>query len=102
MSCVVFSRVGLPWGGLGLFVNVAYQQFLFEHGCDVFIAGESDNMGFRFAEECGIPMIETSHEVNKKRKLILLVFFILTTYRPKCCQNPEKQSYRRTYDYKLK
>ena len=57
-------RVGLPWGGLGLFVNVGYQQRLIEQGCDVFIAGESDNYGFRFAQECGIPMIETSHELS--------------------------------------
>ncbi len=59
------SRVGLPWGGLGLFVNVGYQQRLVARGCDVFIAGESDNYGFRFAAECGIPMIETSHEVSE-------------------------------------
>jgi len=58
-------RVGLPWGGLGLFVNVGYQQSLVAQGCDVFIAGESDNYGFRFAAECGIPMIETSHEVSE-------------------------------------
>ena len=61
----VVHRVGLPWGGLGLFVNVGYQQRLIEQGCDVFIAGESDNYGFRFAAECGIPMIETSHELSE-------------------------------------
>lgn len=55
-------RVGLPWGGLGLFVNVHYQQRLVALGCDVFIAGESDSYGFRFACEAGVPMIETSHE----------------------------------------
>lgn len=54
-------RIGLPWGGLGLFVNVAYQERLIELGCDAFIAGESDDYGFRFCAECGIPMIETSH-----------------------------------------
>ncbi len=59
------KRVGLPWGGLGLFVNVGYQQRLVELGCDVFIAGESDNYGFRFAVESGIPMIETSHELSE-------------------------------------
>ena len=59
------QRVGLPWGGLGLFVNVGYQQKLIAQGCDAFIAGESDNYGFRFAEEAGIPMIETSHEVSE-------------------------------------
>jgi putative NIF3 family GTP cyclohydrolase 1 type 2 len=58
-------RVGLPWGGLGLFVNVGYQQKLIAEGCDVFIAGESDNYGFRFAQEAGIPMIETSHEISE-------------------------------------
>ena len=58
-------RVGLPWGGLGLFVNVAYQQQLVAQGCDVFIAGETDNYGFRFAAECDIPMIETSHELSE-------------------------------------
>ncbi len=61
----IVRRVGLPWGGLGLFVNVGYQQQLIELGCDVFIAGESDNYGFRFAAECGIPMIETSHEISE-------------------------------------
>ena len=61
----VVHRVGLPWGGLGLIVNVGYQQRLIEQGCDVFIAGESDNYGFRFAAECGIPMIETSHELSE-------------------------------------
>jgi putative NIF3 family GTP cyclohydrolase 1 type 2 len=61
----IVRRVGLPWGGLGLFVNVGYQQRLIEQGCDVFIAGESDNYGFRFAAECGIPMIETSHELSE-------------------------------------
>ena len=42
-------RVGVPLGGAGLFVNVGYQQRLVELGCDVFIAGESDSYGFRFA-----------------------------------------------------
>jgi len=61
----VVHRVGLPWGGLGLFVNVDYQQRLIAQGCDVFISGESDNYGFRFAQELGIPTIETSHEVSE-------------------------------------
>ena len=64
------SRVGLPWGGVGLFVNVSYQQSLIEQECDVFIAGETDNYGFRFAQESGIPMIETSHEVSENPGLI--------------------------------
>ncbi|MFZ2655559.1 MAG: Nif3-like dinuclear metal center hexameric protein [Victivallales bacterium] len=64
-SKMIVRRVGLPWGGLGLFVNVGYQQKLVEQKCDVFIAGESDSYGFRFAVESGIPMIETSHEISE-------------------------------------
>jgi len=58
-------RIGLPWGGLGLFVNVGYMQDLVKWGCDLFIAGETDDYGMRFALESGIPMIETSHEVSE-------------------------------------
>jgi putative NIF3 family GTP cyclohydrolase 1 type 2 len=73
-------RVGLPWGGLGLFVNVGYQQQLIEQRCDVFIAGESDNYGFRFAAECGIPMIETSHEVSENPGLRRFVALLSETF----------------------
>ncbi len=59
------SRVGLPWGGLGLFVNVGYMQSVIEHHCDVFIAGETDNYAMRFCTELGIDVIETSHEVSE-------------------------------------
>jgi putative NIF3 family GTP cyclohydrolase 1 type 2 len=61
----VVHRVGVPWGGLGLFVNVGYQRRVIEMGCDVLIAGESDDYGFRFSAECGIPMIETGHEISE-------------------------------------
>jgi len=61
----VVSRVGLPWGGLGLFVNVSYQQELIEQGVDVLIAGESDDYGFRFSADLGIPLIETSHVASE-------------------------------------
>lgn len=59
------KRIGLPWGGLGLFVNVGYMQELVKHGCDVFIAGETDNYGLRFAIDAGIDMIETGHEISE-------------------------------------
>lgn len=62
---IIVHRIGLPWGGLGLFVNVTYQQSLIALECDVFIAGESDNYGIRFGQEAGIPLIETSHEISE-------------------------------------
>ena len=54
---------------MALFVNVGYQQQLIEQGVDLLIAGETDNYGFRFAQELGIPMIETSHELSENRGL---------------------------------
>jgi putative NIF3 family GTP cyclohydrolase 1 type 2 len=64
------SRIGLAWGGVGLFVNVASQATLQEIGCDCLIAGETDDYGFRFSSEAGIPMIETSHEISENAGLI--------------------------------
>jgi putative NIF3 family GTP cyclohydrolase 1 type 2 len=60
-------KVGLPWGGMGLFVNVSYIQHLIalSPDIDVMIAGETDNYGFRFCTECGIDVIETSHELSE-------------------------------------
>jgi len=76
----IVHRVGLPWGGLGLFVNVGYQQSLIEQGCDVFIAGETDNYGFRFSQEVGIPMIETSHELSENPGLRRFTGMLQTTF----------------------
>ncbi|NLF40818.1 hypothetical protein GX586_15350 [bacterium] len=56
-------RIGLLLGGGGLDSNVGAQQRLADAGCDVLISGESDNYGFRYAQDCGIPTIETSHEL---------------------------------------
>jgi putative NIF3 family GTP cyclohydrolase 1 type 2 len=56
-------RIGLLGGGCGLDACVAVQERLAAAKCDVFIAGEADNYGFRFGAECGIPIIETSHEI---------------------------------------
>ncbi len=61
----VVRRVGLPWGGLGLFVNVGYQQQCIARNCDVLIGGESDSYGLHFASELGIPFIETGHELSE-------------------------------------
>ncbi len=61
----VVHRVGLPWGGLGLFVNIGYQQQCIARRCDVLIGGESDSYGLHFANELGIPFIETGHEYSE-------------------------------------
>ena len=59
------KSIGLPWGGLGLFVNVEYQQKLIDEGVDIMIGGESDSYGMRFAKEVNIPFIETGHESSE-------------------------------------
>ena len=46
-------------------INKQKVQIYIEKGCDVFIAGESDDYGFRFSAECGIPMIETTHVLSE-------------------------------------
>lgn len=55
------TRVGLPWGGLGLFVNIAFMQRLVENGAEIGICGETDEYAMRFAEDAGLSLIETSH-----------------------------------------
>lgn len=61
----VVSRVGLPWGGLGLSLNVSFLQSLLAHDPDVFIAGEADDYAMRFAIDGGVPIIETSHSASE-------------------------------------
>lgn len=57
------KRVGLLPGGGALCPNGGVFEPGTNAGVDVFVAGETDNYGFRRASECGIPLIETSHEV---------------------------------------
>lgn len=59
------SRIGLPWGGLGLSVNVDYQERLLKHNPDLFIAGEADSYAMHFVIDAGVVMIESSHEVSE-------------------------------------
>ncbi|HJN18914.1 MAG TPA: Nif3-like dinuclear metal center hexameric protein [Armatimonadota bacterium] len=61
----VVSRIGLPWGGLGLSLNTSFMQSVIAHEPDVFIAGETDDYGMRFAIDAGVPMIETSHATSE-------------------------------------
>ncbi len=57
----VVSRVGLPWGGLGLSVNVDFIEGLLGYGADVLIAGESDEYAMFYCLDADVPLIETSH-----------------------------------------
>ena len=57
----VVSRVGLPWGGLGLSVNVGFIEALLGYDPDVLIAGESDEYAMFYCLDADVPLIETSH-----------------------------------------
>lgn len=58
-------RVGLPWGGLGLTVNIAFIETLLSHQPDVLIAGESDEYAMRYVEDAGVALIETAHSTSE-------------------------------------
>lgn len=55
------SRVGCPWGGVGLSLNVSFIEAVIAKGANGLIAGESDEYAMRYAADAGVPMIETSH-----------------------------------------
>jgi len=59
------SRIGLPWGGLGLNVNMSFVERLLDSGADGLIAGEMDDYAMRYVIDAGVPMIETSHAVSE-------------------------------------
>lgn len=65
------NRIALPWGGVGLFVNVGNVQSMLDIGVDTLICGETDNYGFRFADEVDVAVVETSHEVSEAEGLKL-------------------------------
>jgi len=55
------SRVGLPWGGLGLSVNIGFIEGLLRYHPDVLIAGETDEYAMFYCRDADVPLIETSH-----------------------------------------
>ena len=59
------KRVGAPWGGLGLSVNVSFIESLLQHDPDVLIAGETDDYAMRYVLDAGLAMIETSHSASE-------------------------------------
>ena len=59
------SKIGLPWGGLGLFVNIAFMQDMVEAGAEAVVCGESDEYAMRFANDSGLELIETGHSVSE-------------------------------------
>lgn len=59
------TRIGLPWGGLGLFVNVGFFERLIRGGVDLLICGESDDYAMRYMADAGVAFIETGHSASE-------------------------------------
>jgi len=59
------SKIGFPWGGLGLSLNAAFLNQQIGMGVDVMIAGETDEYAMEMVTDMGIPIIETSHVVSE-------------------------------------
>jgi len=63
--CREVKRVGLPWGGLGLSLNIGFIEDLLRHNPDVLIAGETDEYAMCYALDADVNLIETGHSLSE-------------------------------------
>jgi putative NIF3 family GTP cyclohydrolase 1 type 2 len=61
----IVTKAGSLWGGVGLSSNRYWMRKQIEHGAEVLIAGESDELAMCFAIDSGVPMIITSHVMSE-------------------------------------
>ncbi len=61
----IVSRVGAPWGGLGLSLNVGFIEGLLGYEPDVLIGGESDEYAMFLVQDCDVPFIELGHTTSE-------------------------------------
>ena len=59
------SKIGLPWGGLGLSINAAFISQMLEYGVDALIAGETDEYSMFAVADSNVALIETSHTISE-------------------------------------
>ncbi|MBC7287130.1 MAG: Nif3-like dinuclear metal center hexameric protein, partial [Armatimonadetes bacterium] len=78
----IVRRVALPWGGLGLSLNVAFLNELLAYGPDCFIAGETDEYAQRFCQDAAVVMIETGHAVSEEPGLENFARWLAEKVRP--------------------
>jgi len=58
-------RIGLPWGGLGLSLNISFLEELLRYDPQVLIAGETDEYAMYYILDADVDMIETGHSVSE-------------------------------------
>lgn len=66
----VVSRVGLPFGGLSLFVNIGCVERMVRAGADLLIGGESDDHALLYMADAGVAFIELGHSPTENPGLI--------------------------------
>jgi len=59
------KRVGLPWGGMALTLNVGFIETLLSHNPDALIAGETDEYSEFYVLDAGVDVIEVGHSVSE-------------------------------------
>ena len=59
------SRIGLPWGGLGLSLNIGFLEELLRYAPQVLIAGETDEYAMYYALDADVNIIETGHSISE-------------------------------------
>ncbi len=87
----VVSRVGLPFGGLSLFVNIGCVEKMVRGGADLLIGGESDEHALLYMADAGVAFIELGHAATENpglrrfSELLETQFPGLKTVYYECC-----------------
>ena len=61
----IVSRAALVWGGVGISANPSCIQDYLQHGADVLICGEAEEIPFITAQDAGACYVETSHATSE-------------------------------------
>ncbi|MDD3696156.1 MAG: Nif3-like dinuclear metal center hexameric protein [Lentisphaeria bacterium] len=61
----ITNKFGNCWGGVGLSANLYFIRRAIEMGAELIIAGEMDEMGMRFMQDCGVAAIEPGHYISE-------------------------------------
>jgi len=67
------KRVGLPWGGMGLSLNISFVEELLKHAPDVLVTGETDEYAMYYVLDADVCMVEIGHSVSENIGLKLFV-----------------------------
>ena len=59
------KRIGMAYGGIGLFTNLCCWEEMLQWNPEVVIAGETDEYAMRYAIDNGLCVIETTHPLSE-------------------------------------